>query len=238
MSGSNQHSPVTSVAIVGISCRLPGGANSPNQLWELLERAGEAWSPVPDDRFNEAAFYHPNGDDPNGTNNHRGGHFIDRDLRDFDHSFFRLSPQQTVAMDPQQRILLEMTYEVFENAGLTLESCAGSNTSVYVASFMADFERNLYKDPLNLPTYYLTGVERAVLSNRISHAFDLHGPSMTIDTGCSGGMVALHQACMSLRNGESDAAVVAAANLTLYVAISLSHTLWNLARNKQFVQRL
>lgn len=168
-------SPPAPIAIVGISCRLPGHANSPEKLWELLERAGEAWTPVPADRYNESAFYHPNGDDPNGTNNHRGGHFIDGDLSDFDHSFFRVSPQQASAMDPQQRILLEMTYEAIENAGLTLESCSGSNTAVYAASFTADFERNLYRDPLNMPLYYLTGVEKAILSNRISHAFDLHG---------------------------------------------------------------
>lgn len=171
---------------------------------------------MPETRYNEAAFYHPSADDPNGTNHHRGGHFIDRDLRDFDHGFFRLSPQQAAAMDPQQRVLLEMSYEVLEEAGVTLEACAGSSTAVYVASFTTDFERNLYRDPLDLPAYYLTGVETAILSNRISHAFDLRGPSMTVDTGCSGGMVALHQACMSLRNGESDAAIVGAANLTLY----------------------
>lgn len=215
MSSTTFDGPMAPIAIVGISCRLPGGANSPDELWELLERAGEAWSPVPADRFNEAAFYHPNGDDPNGTNNHRGGHFISQDLSDFDHSFFRLSPQQAAAMDPQQRLLLEMSYEAIENAGMTLELCAGSNTAVYIAGFTTDFERNLYRDPLNLPVYYLTGVETAILSNRISHVFDLHGPSMTIDTGCSGGMVALHQACVSLRNGESDAAIVGAANLTL-----------------------
>ncbi|KAF3769382.1 hypothetical protein M406DRAFT_85893, partial [Cryphonectria parasitica EP155] len=207
--------PPVPIAIVGLSCRLPGGANSPEQLWELLERSGEAWSPVPADRFNEAAFYHPSGDDPNGTNNHRGGHFVDADLEEFDHAFFRLSPQQAAAMDPQQRMLLEMSYEALEDAGWTLELCAGSQIAVYAASFTADFERNLYRDPLNLPVYYLTGVEKAILSNRISHFFDLHGPSMTIDTACSGGLVAVHQACLSLYAGESDAAIVAAANLTM-----------------------
>lgn len=220
MPGVTLDGSLAPLAIVGMSCRLPGGANSPDELWELLKKAGEAWSPVPEDRFNEAAFYHPSSDNPNGTNNHRGGHFIDRDLSEFDHAFFRLSPQQAAAVDPHQRVLLEMSYEAIENAGMTLESCSGSNTAVYVASFTADFERNLYKDPLNMPLYYITGVETAILSNRISHAFNLHGPSMTIDTGCSGGMVALHQACVSLRSGESDAAIVAAANLTLYVNMS------------------
>lgn len=212
--------PLAPIAIVGISCRLPGGANSPENFWELLEKTGNAWTPVPEDRFNEKSFYHPSSDDPNGTNHHKGGHFIDADLRDFDHGFFRLSPQQAAAMDPQQRILLELSYEALEDAGWSLDSYAGSNMAVYAASFTADFERNLYRDPLNLPVYYLTGVEKAILSNRISHAFDFHGPSMTIDTACSGGLVAMHQACQSLRLGESDAAIVAASNLTMYVKAS------------------
>ncbi|ROW10486.1 hypothetical protein VMCG_02039 [Cytospora schulzeri] len=215
MCESASMSPIAPIAIVGLSCRLPGGANDPSKLWQLLMRKGEAWSPVPPDRFNEEAFYHPSGDDPNGTSNHKGGYFIDADPKDFDHAFFRLSPQQAAAMDPQQRMLLEMSYEALENAGWTLDSCAGSNIAVYGASFTADFERNLYRDPINLPVYYLTGVEKAILSNRISHAFDLHGPSMTIDTACSGGLVAVHQACQSLRSGESEAAIVAAANLTM-----------------------
>ncbi|KAI1494570.1 polyketide synthase [Biscogniauxia mediterranea] len=207
--------PIAPVAVVGISCRLPGGANSTDGLWKLLAEGGEAWGPVPKDRYNETAFYHPSADDPNGTSHHRGGHFIDGDVRDFDHSFFHLSPQQAAAMDPQQRILLEMSYEAFESAGWPRETYAGSNCAVYAAMFTTDYDRNLYKDPLDLPVYYITGTEKAILANRISHVFDLHGPSLSLDTGCSGGMVALHQACQSLRDGESDTALVAAANLTL-----------------------
>ncbi|GAW26266.1 putative polyketide synthase [Rosellinia necatrix] len=204
-----------SIAIIGISCRLPGNTSNAHDFWELLKRGSETWTPVPLDRFNEEAFYHPSPDNHHGTNHHRGGHFISGDLRDFDHSFFRLSSQQVAAMDLQQRILLEMTYEALENAGWPLDQVSGTNTAVHVAAFTADFERNLYKDPLDMPVYYTTGIEKAILSNRISHTFDFRGPSMTIDTACSGGLVALHQACIGLLNGESDAAVVAAANLTL-----------------------
>ncbi|KAI0483791.1 polyketide synthase [Xylaria cf. heliscus] len=118
-------------------------------------------------------------------------------------------------MDPQQRMLLEMSYEAFENAGWPRETYQGSDTAVYVAMFTTDFDRNMYKDPLDLPTHYLLGTEEAVLANRISYVFDLHGPSMTLDTGCSGGLVALHQAAQSLRDGESSAALVAATNLTI-----------------------
>ncbi|KAI1329841.1 polyketide synthase [Xylariaceae sp. FL0255] len=203
------------VAIIGMSFRLPGGANSIDELWQFLVRGDEAWTPVPPDRFNENAFYHPSPDNVNGTNHHQGGHFIKVDLRDFDHAFFRLSSQQAGAMDPQQRLLLELTYEAIENAGLLLKDLAGTNTSVHAATFTADYERNLYKDPLDLPVYYLTGTEKSIMSNRISHTFDLRGASMTIDTACSGGLVSLHQACLGLLNRESDISIVASANVTL-----------------------
>lgn len=203
------------IAIVGASCRLPGGANDLQSLWELFAHGKETWSPVPSDRFNEAAFHHPDGSNPNGTNNHLGGHFIDGDVRDFDNSFFHLSPQQAAGMDPQQRILLELAYEAIENAGWTLEQCVGSRTAVFAAIFGMDYERNLTKDVLDLPVYQSVGTGAAILANRISHAFDLRGPSITIDTGCSGGLVALHSACQSLRSGESEAALVASANLQL-----------------------
>ncbi|KAI0020291.1 polyketide synthase [Xylariomycetidae sp. FL0641] len=203
------------IALVGISCRLPGGANSEDKLWQLLKNGTEAWSDVPTDRFNESAFYHPSPDDSNGSTHHRGGHFIDGDVRDFDHAFFHMSPQQAAATDPQQRMLLEMSYEAFENAGWPKKTYAGRSIGVYAAMFTTDYERNLYKDPLDLPVHYLTGTEKAILANRISYSFDLRGPSVTVDTGCSGGLVAMHQACQSLRDRESEAAVVASANLTL-----------------------
>jgi acyl transferase domain-containing protein len=232
---------VQPIAIIGMSCRLPGGANNVDELWELLHRGGQAWTPVPRDRFNEAAFYHPNPDNGNGTNCHQGGHFISGDLRDFDHSFFRLSSQQAAAMDPQQRLLLELTYEAIENAGLNIEELSGTNTSVNVATFTADFERNLYKDPLDMPAYYMTGAERAITSNRISHAFDLRGPSITLDTACSGGLVSLHQACLALLDGESDTAIVAAANVTLspdhYIGMSNLHLVSGTGRSYPFDHR-
>lgn len=235
------HTDLAPIAVVGISCRLPGGANSPEELWQLIQGGTSAWSPVPASRFNETAFYHKSPDDLNGTSNHNGGHFIHGDIRDFDHAFFRLSSQQAATMDPQQRMLLEMTYEAFESAGWPRERLAGSQTSVYVAMFTNDFDRNLYKDPLDLPTYYITGIEKAILSNRISHVFDLRGPSLTLDTACSGGLVALHQACESLRSGESSAAVVAAPNLMLgpdhYIGMSNLHMLSGTGQSYPFDSR-
>ncbi|KAF5872004.1 putative polyketide synthase protein [Botrytis fragariae] len=192
--------------------------------WDLLANGGEAWSTVPAGRFNEIASYHPDLNDPNGKNKHRGGYFIDGDVRDFDHAFFHISQPVAAAMDPQQRILLELVYEAFESAGWRREECAGSRTAVFAASFGMDYERNLFKDILNLPVYQSHGTRTAILANRISHIFDLHSTSVTIDTGCSGGLVAFHQACQSLRKNESNATVVAAANLQLmsdhYISMS------------------
>ncbi|KAH7310813.1 hypothetical protein B0I35DRAFT_358447 [Stachybotrys elegans] len=211
----SQSLPVDPIAVVGVSSRLPGGANDPARLWEVLEQGIDTWSPVPPDRYNEQAYYHPNPDDPNGTTHHRGGHFIDGKLSKLDNAFFRLSPQQAAAMDPQQRLVLEMTYEALENAGIPRDKYEGSDTGVFAATFTKDFDRNAYKDPANQTRETLLGSEDALVANRISYAFDLRGPSLALDTGCSGGLVALHQACQSLRDGECDLAIVASANLTM-----------------------
>lgn len=118
-------------------------------------------------------------------------------------------------MDPQQRIQLETAYEALENAGFSLEQIRGSSTAVYVATFSRDYDRMMYKDTSDIPKYHMTGAGDAIVSNRISYILDLKGPSMTLDTGCSGSLVALHQACQSLRTGESSMALVGGTNLIL-----------------------
>lgn len=202
------------IAIIGIGCRLPGGVRNTTELWELLVEGQNAWSAVPVDRFNESAFYHPNPDNK-GTTNHRGGHFISQNVAAFDAAFFNISPIEAQAIDPQHRLLLETTYEAFENAGIPIEEVRGSDTAVYTAIFTRDYDRNIYKDPNDIPKYHVTGSGEAIASNRISYTFDLKGPSMTLDTGCSGGTVALHQACQSLRTGESSMALASGVNLIL-----------------------
>lgn len=202
------------IAIIGIGCRLPGDVTNTEKLWELLLEGRDAWSAVPAERYNEAAFYHPNPDN-DGTTNHRGGHFIRQNIAAFDAAFFNILPVEAQGMDPQQRLLLETTYEAFENAGIPIENAQGSNTAVYTASFTRDYEGNIYKDPSDIPKYHVTGSGSAILSNRISYIFNLKGPSMTLDTGCSGSMVALHQACQSLRTGESTMALASGVNLIL-----------------------
>ncbi|CRG92715.1 Lovastatin nonaketide synthase [Talaromyces islandicus] len=211
MSGRN---PIP-LAIVGIGCRLPGDATSPEKLWDMLANGKSAWSKVPADRWNEEAFLHPDPDDTNGTHNHAGGHFLKQDIGAFDASFFNVLPQEAAAMDPQQRLLLETTYEALESAGIRQEDIQKSNTAVYMAMFTRDYDRNVYKDMMSIPKYHVTGTGDAILANRISHLFDLNGPSATMDTGCSGGMTAISHACQALRSGQSDMALAGAANLIL-----------------------
>ena len=206
----------TPIAIVGMGCRLPGDVCDTEGLWDLLAKGKNTWSPVPPERFNEEAFYHPNPGN-NGTTNHRGGHFLSKEdnLAAFDAGFFGMSAAEAQATDPQQRLLLEVSYEAFENAGIPVEQIRGSDTAVYAAMFTRDYDRNIYKDPNAIPKYHTTGCGEAILSNRISYIWDLKGPSMTLDTGCSGSMVALHQACQSLRVGESSAALACGVSLIL-----------------------
>ncbi|KAL6691259.1 polyketide synthase [Trichoderma pleuroticola] len=203
------------LAIVGIGCRLPGDATNPDKLWDLLASGKSAWSRVPADRWNEEGFLHPDPDDLNGTHNHVGGHFLNQDVGVFDAGFFNVLPSEAASMDPQQRLLLETTYEALESAGIRQEDMKKSNTAVYMAVFTRDYDRNTYKDMMSIPKYHVTGTGDAILANRISYLFDLHGPSVTIDTGCSGGMAAISHACQALRSGQSDIALAGAANLIL-----------------------
>ncbi|KAK6608712.1 Lovastatin diketide synthase LovF 12 [Botrytis cinerea] len=202
------------IAIVGISCRFPAGANSPEELWSLISQGKSAWSDVPEDRFNWKSFLHPSSDVV-GMINSRGGHFIDQDIRTFDAGFFGIPPAEANAMDPQHRLQLETAYEALENAGISLEKVRGSSTSVYVAIFNRDYDRMMFKDTNDIAKYHLLGSGEAIASNRISYTFDLKGPSMTVDTGCSGSLVALHQACQGLRSGDTDMALVGGTSLIL-----------------------
>jgi acyl transferase domain-containing protein len=208
-------STTTPIAVIGMSCRLPGGANSPDELWDMLSEGRSAWGPVPSDRWNADAFYHP---DPRAKESlvFRSGFFLDHDIAAFDARFWSIPPREANGMDPQQRLLLESTYEALENAGIPLDSIKGSNTAVYVAEFPRDYDRMAYKDLPQLHRLHVTGKGDAILSNRISYTLGLHGASMTIDTGCSGSLVALHQACQSIRIGESDMAIVGGSQLILH----------------------
>ncbi|OJJ74373.1 hypothetical protein ASPBRDRAFT_193095 [Aspergillus brasiliensis CBS 101740] len=203
------------IAIVGIGCRLPGQASSPSKLWDLLITNSTGHGPVPPSRYNAAAYYHPDFERP-GSINSSSGYFIHEDIRAFENGFFGINNLEATSMDAQQRKLLEVTYEAFENAGVPLELLRGSNTGVYVGNFTNDFLTMQYKDPAyNFSRYTATGTGQAMLANRITHCFDLRGPSQVVDTACSSSLYALHSACLALDVGDCDAAVVAAANLIM-----------------------
>ncbi|KAM7200662.1 acyl transferase/acyl hydrolase/lysophospholipase [Naviculisporaceae sp. PSN 640] len=213
--GTGLHSRDEPIAIIGTACRFPGGCSSPSKLWDLYKQPRDVLTEIPTSRFNAAKFYHPDPSHP-GTSNVRHSYLLSEDLRVFDAPFFNLKPSEATAMDPQHRILLEVSYEALESAGLPLPQLQSSSTGVFVGLMSADYSDRLSQDITNVPTYFASGTARSTLSNRVSHAFDLQGPSMTIDTACSSSLVALHQAVWSLRRGESSpAAIVAGTNLLL-----------------------
>lgn len=202
------------IAIVGSACRFPGDSTSPSKLWELVREPKDVLSLIPESRFNADAFYHPDGFH-HGTSNVRHSYLLSDDVRVFDAQFFGTKPIEANAMDPQQRMLLETVYESIESAGMPMEKLQGSNTGVYVGVMTNDYTDLMGKDVQSYPTYFASGTSRSILSNRISYAFDWHGPSMTIDTACSASLTAMHQAVQSLRSGETSVAVAAGTNLLL-----------------------
>ncbi|KAH6992538.1 hypothetical protein EDB82DRAFT_444127 [Fusarium venenatum] len=202
------------IAVVGIGLRFPGDASSPEELWKVLERGESQWSEFPKDRLNIDGYYHPGGD-RQGSISFRGAHFIKGNFAAFDASFFSVAAEDAKAIDPQQRILLEASYEALENAGIRKEDVDGSDAAVYVGSFVKDYEQVCLRDPDWQPQYAATGNGIAIMANRISYFFNLHGPSMTIDTGCSGSLVSVHLAAQSLRTKETSLAIAAGAGMIL-----------------------
>lgn len=171
-----------------------------------------AHSRVPRSRYDVDGYYHQDGDRP-GSIHSQGGYFIQEDVHNFDNAFFGIHNMEATYMDPQQRKLLEVVYEAFENAGTTLEQLAGSNTGVYVGNFTNDFMVMQYKDAEYFTRYSATGICPAIHANRITHTFDLKGPSFVLDTACSSSLYALHHAVLGLDAHDCDAAIVASANL-------------------------
>ncbi|ROW12025.1 hypothetical protein VPNG_05286 [Cytospora leucostoma] len=228
------------IAIIGMSCKLPGDASSPERLWEMLAGGKSAWSKIRSSRFNQTGAYHPNKDKLNSVSfqleNHRsllipwilsrlilpelqmhvrGAHFMKEDPAFFDAAFFNYSAETASTLDPQIRLQLESVYEALENAGQPLSLVAGSKTSVFAGFFFTDYKDALLRDEDNLPRLFHAGTGLAMASNRVSHFFDLRGASFTLDTGCSSTLVALHQGIQSLRSGEANMSVIGGASAML-----------------------
>lgn len=201
------------IAIVGLGCRFPGGANSPGEFWEALCRKTDAIGEVPQDRWNLERFYNSDASVP-GTIQTRFGGFLDQIDR-FDADFFGISPREAAALDPQQRLLLEVVWETLEDAGEVPERLRGSRTGVYIGCFALDYKLLSYSEMQSglLGSHTSIGASATILSNRISHFFDFRGPSLSVDTACSSSMVGVHLACRSIWDGETDMAVAGGANL-------------------------
>ncbi|KAI1768083.1 hypothetical protein GGR53DRAFT_518100 [Hypoxylon sp. FL1150] len=218
IAGNEPEAPVLEpIAVCGMSCRLPGGVDSDSSFWNMLVEKRTGQTPkVPASRFNIDAHYHENLDRP-GSFNVAGGYFLDGRPEDFDPTFFNITPIEAQWLDPQQRKILEVTYECLASAGVTLESIAGSNTAVFVGSFTADYQQISIRDPDFRHNYAATGVDPGIISNRVGNIFNLNGPSFTINTACSSSIYALHNACHALRSRDCDAAIVGGVNLILTV---------------------
>ena len=189
------------IAIVGVSGRYPGGANTPDLLWKNLRNGLDAVGEVKGDRW-DLGWHHP---DPQrrGRVYTKAGGFLDR-IDGFDAEFFGLSPREAKQVDPQHRLLLELAWEALEDGGMAPRSQAGSETGVFVGISAADYA-NL--DGAWPDAYTNTGGAFSIAANRISYIFDFHGPSVVVDTACSSSLVCIHQACRSLLNGECSMAL-------------------------------
>ncbi|NUS73391.1 MAG: SDR family NAD(P)-dependent oxidoreductase [Corynebacteriales bacterium] len=212
------------IAVVGIGCRLPGGANDPSSLWSLLTNSVDAIGPIPQDRWDVERFYSPKPQQPGRMSAREGGFLASVDT--FDAGFFGISGRVAEQMDPQQRVLLEVAWTALEDAGVVPDTLAGGKTGVFIGACSQDYGglQSAPNEVESLGAHSATGTFMSILSNRLSYTLDLNGPSMTIDTACSSSLVAVHLACQSLHRGESELAIAGGVNiiLTPQFAIALS----------------
>ncbi|KAK5651402.1 hypothetical protein OQA88_12490 [Cercophora sp. LCS_1] len=239
-SGAHPPNKPMPIAIVGMACRMPGNVSTPAEFWELCTRARTGYTEIPKERFNNERFYHPN-PGKGGASNPVGGNFLNVDLAAFDAPFFGLTEKEAISMDPQQRLLLECTFEALESAGIPKHTIVGKDVGVFIGGSFPEYESHLFRDSDTIPMHQATGCAYAMQSNRISHFFDLRGPSFTSDTACSSSMVAIHLACQSLRTGETSSALVGGCHLNMlpefWISFSTCRLLSDSGRSFSFDNR-
>lgn len=201
------------IAIVGMSCRFPGGADHPDKFWDLLTSNSNIIEEIGNDRWDTNYYHHPDRC-VSGKSYTKSAGVID-DIFSFDADFFGITPREAAQMDPQQRHLLELVWEALEDGHQIPEQIAGSDCAVYVGVSSTDYATSRHDDPWSADVHFMTGNTLSIAANRISYFYDLHGPSMAIDTACSSSLVATHQACQAIWNKESETAIVGAIHLLL-----------------------
>ena len=210
------------IAIVGMGLRLPGDVSSAESFADVLWGGIDTITEIPAERWSLDDFYSEDPDAP-GKMTTRFGAFL-KQVDMFDPAFFGISPREAASMDPQQRLLLELAWEALENAAIAPDSLSGKRVGVYVGLGNCDYGRNIFNRSDIIDPYFATGTSSSVAAGRIAYTLGFTGPAVTVDTACSSALVALHQACQSLRLGECDAALVGGTNLILTPDMNVSFT--------------
>lgn len=208
------------VAVIGMACRLPKGVDSPEALWTALLRGDDLISEVPADRWDVDEYYDPEPGVP-GRSVSRWGGFLD-DVAGFDSEFFGIGEREATAMDPQQRLLLETSWEAVEHAGLPPKSLAGTLTGVFIGIAHSDYAHVTAEAGALEDAYGFTGIPFSMASGRVAYALGLRGPAVSVDTACSSSLFAVHMACRSLNDGESDLALAGGCMVMLEPRIGAS----------------
>jgi len=203
------------IAVVGMGCRFPGGANSPEQFWDLLDQGRTGMREIPVTRWDPGVYYDPDPEKPGTSYTKEAGLLIPDRLDLFDAPFFRIPPREARAIDPQQRILLEVVWETMEQANIPIDGLKGKNVGVYLGICSDDYKTaHLHSGSMDrIDSYSGSGSMASSAGGRISYVFDFTGPNISVDTACSSSLVALHLACQGLRRDECDVALAAGVNL-------------------------